>query len=63
MAPRGYLYAAVTSRLGGRMSASGGNSAESAPKATQESAICRQEVVPPGWIEQPTPGLGIMPQA
>src|SRR5665648_312693 len=23
-------------------------------------AICRQEVVPPGWIEHPTPGSGIM---
>ena len=45
-------------RLVGRMSAFGSNSARSAPRATQEIAICRETVVPPGWIEQPTPGLG-----
>src|SRR5665648_1247397 len=54
---------AVACVLVGRLSAFGSNSARSAPKATEEIAICRQEVVPPGWIEQPTPGLGMMWQA
>jgi hypothetical protein len=29
----------------------------------KEIAICRNFVVPPGWIEQPTPGLGNMRKA
>ncbi|HET6494911.1 MAG TPA: hypothetical protein VFH61_06055 [Thermoleophilia bacterium] len=53
----------VMGHLVGRMSASGSNPARFTPKATQEIAICRKKVVPPGWIEQPTPGLGNLPKA
>jgi hypothetical protein len=40
------------------MSAFGSNPGNPAPEAAQDIAIRRENVVPPGWIEQPTPGLG-----
>jgi len=63
MLPGAHTCPVVVPCLVGRMSAVLPNRKACGRLPEGEIAICRQDVVPPGWIEQPTPGLGNLRKA